>query len=96
MNYKLWNRTDTINGIEASYFLDNKPFKDYKGDIILIYCEDDKISQVECKDILAKVYGIDKTLSLDEFMSQYFAKLTPIETSKINETIEINSTSDKI
>ena len=86
MNYKLWNRIDTINGIESSYFLEQKPFKDYEGDIILIYCEDDKISQVECKDILASVYGIDKTLSLDEFMTQYFAKLTPIETSEINET----------
>ena len=86
MNYKLWNRIDTINGIEASYFLEQKPFKDYKGDIILIYCEDDKISQVECKDILSSVYGIDKTLSLDEFITQYFAKLTQIETSEINET----------
>ena len=86
MNYKLWNRTDTINGIEASYFLDKKPLKDYEGDIILIYSEDDKISQVECKDSLASGYGIDKTLSLDEFMTQYFAKLTQIETSEINET----------
>ena len=86
MNYKLWNRIDTINGIEASYFLEQKTFKDYEGDIILIYCEDDKISQVECKDILASVYGIDKTLSLDKFMTQYFAKLTPIETSEIKET----------
>ena len=86
MNYKLWNRIDTINGIEASYFLEQKPFKYYEGDIILIYCEDDKISQVECKDILASVYGIDKTLSLDEFMTQYFEKLTLIETSEINET----------
>ena len=89
MNYKLWNRIDTINGIEASYFLEQKPFKDYEGDIILIYGVDDKISQVECKDILASVYGIDKTLSLDEFMTQYFEKLTTIE------TIEINETSDK-
>ena len=86
MNYKLWNRIDTINGIEASYFLEQKPFKDYEGDIILIYCKDGKISQVECKDILASVYGIDKTLALDKFMTQYFEKLTPIETIKINET----------
>ena len=90
MNYKLWDRIDTINGIEASYFLEQKPFKDYEGDIILIYCEDDKISQVECKDILASVYGIDKTLSLDEFMTQYFKKLTPIETSEINQTSDKN------
>ena len=96
MNYSLWNKKDTINGKEASYFLEQKPFKDYEGDIILIYGVDDKISQVECKDILASVYGIDNTLSLDEFMTQYFEKLTQIETSEINETIEINETSDKI
>ena len=86
MNYSLWNKKDTINGKEASYFLEQKPFKDYECDIILIYGVDDKISQVECKDILASVYGIDKTLSLDEFMTQYFEKLTSIETSEINET----------
>ena len=92
MNYSLWNRKDTINGKEANYFLEQKPFKDYKGDIILIYGKDDKVSQVECKDILSSVYGIDRTLSLDEFMTQYFEKLTSIETSKINETSEINET----
>ena len=91
MNYSLWNKKDTINGKEASYFLEQKPFKDYEGDIILIYGKDGKVSQVECKDILASVYGIDKTLSLDEFMTQYETILnTPIETSEINET------SDKI
>ena len=95
MNYSLWNRKDTINGKEASYFLEQKPFKDYEGDIILIYGKDGKISQVECKDILATVYGIDKTLSLDEFMTQYFSKLTSIENIEINETSEINGTSDK-
>ena len=82
MNYSLWNRKDTINGKEASYFLEQKPFKDYEGDIILIYADSGKVSQVECKDILASAYGIDKTLSLDEFMAQYETILnTPIEES---------------
>ena len=82
MNYSLWNRKDTINGKEASYFLEQRPFKDYESDIILIYDDSGKVSQVECKDILASVYGIDKTLSLDEFMAQYETILnTPIEES---------------
>ena len=89
MNYKVWDKTSSINGLEPQHFLSKQPFKDYEGDIILIYGEDDKVSQVECKDILANIYGIDKTLSLDEFMTQYFEKLTTIE------TIEINETSDK-
>lgn len=83
MNYSLWNRIDTINGIEARHFLEQNPFKDYEGDIILIYSDNGKVSQVECKDILASVYGIDKTLSLDEFMTQYETILTtPVEENK--------------
>ena len=89
MNYKVWDKTSSINGLEPQHFLSKPPFKDYESDIILIYGEDGKVSQVECKDILASVYEIDKTLSLDEFMTQYFAKLTQIE------NIEINETSDK-
>ena len=96
MNYKVWNKTSSINGLEPQHFLSKPPFKNYEGDIILIYGENGKISQVECKDILANVYEIDKTLSLDEFMKQYFEKLTTIETIKINETSEIKATSDKI
>ena len=95
MNYKVWDKTSSINGLEPQHFLSKQPFKNYKGDIILIYGEDDKVSQVECKDILATVYGIDKTLSLDEFMTQYLEKLTQIETIEINETSENNATSDK-
>ena len=95
MNYSLWNKKDTINGKEASYFLEQKPFKDYEGDIILIYADNGKVSQIECKDILSSIYKIDKTLSLDEFMTQYETILnTPIETSEINENSEINETSN--
>ena len=87
MNYKVWDKTSSINGLEPQHFLSKPPFKNYEGDIILIYGEDYKVSQVECKDILAKVYCIDNTLSLDEFMTQYETILnTQIETSEINET----------
>ena len=75
MKYKLWNRVEMINGVAPSHFLNQQPFKDYKGDIILIYADNGKVSNVECKDILASVYEIDKTLPLDEFMSAYFTKL---------------------
>ena len=72
--------------IFAKILINGKIYLYYEGDIILIYSDSGKVSEIECKDILASVYGIDKTLSLDEFMTQYFAKLTQIETSEINET----------
>ena len=81
-NYKLWNRTDSINGVQASHFLNQKPFKGYTGDIILIFADSGKVSNVECKDILASVYGIDKNLPLYEFMNQYFAKLEELNSQQ--------------
>ncbi len=74
MQYKLWNRQDKINGVEPSHFLKQPTFKNYYGDIILIY-NGDKVSQVERKDTLAKIYNIDINLGLDGFMSVYFDKL---------------------
>ena len=71
MQYKLWDRKETINGKEASYFLNQLPFKKCTHDIILIYGDNGKVSQVECKEILAKLYNIDINLHIDEFMAQY-------------------------
>lgn len=73
--FTIWDRKSTINGVAASHFLNQSPFKGYDGDIILIYADNGRVTNVECKDILADVYGIDKALSMDSFMVQYFAKL---------------------
>ena len=72
--YKLWDRKENINGVQASHFLKQRPFNNYSGDIILIY-SGSRVFNVECKEILAEVFGIDPMLPLDEFMSEYFAKI---------------------
>ena len=74
-NYKLWDKVSPINNVEASYFLSKEPFKSETGDIILIYGSNERVSNVECKSILASVYEIDKNLPLNEFMTAYFSKL---------------------
>lgn len=78
MQYKIWNRTDNINGVDPSHFLNQPTFKNYNGDIILIYGDNGRVSQVERKDILAKVYDININLGLDIFMLTYFAKLEEV------------------
>ena len=79
--YSIWNTIDAINGVAASHFLGQAPFNQYNGDIILIYGEDGTVSNVECKEILAMVYGIDVNLPIDEFMAEYFAKTEEKEVS---------------
>lgn len=73
--YKLWDKTSAINNVPATHFLNQNPFKSYAGDIILIYAENGMtVTNVECKDILAQVFSIDRNLPIDTFMEQYFAK----------------------
>ena len=85
MQYKLWDRTSNINGVAPSHFLKQPTFKNYTGDIILIYADNGKVLQVERKDILAKVYGIDINLGLDAFMLTFFDRLE--EQSKQTEEV---------
>lgn len=72
----LWDKVSPINGVKATHFLNQLPFKGYNGDIVLIYSGDGaRVTNVESKEILAEVYGISAALPLDEFMTQYFAKV---------------------
>lgn len=87
MNYKLWNKETPINGKEASYFLNKEPFKNNKGDIILIYAENGAVSNVESKEVLAKIYGIDEALSIEDFMTMYEEKL-----NELNKEVENDET----
>lgn len=79
MIYEIWDKKSKINGVSASHFLESTPFKNCTHDIILIYEDNGKVSQVECKEILAKIYNIDINLPIDEFMTQYQMVLEPIE-----------------
>ena len=81
-NYKIWNRKERINGIEAKHFLNQSPFNTCKSDIILIYADNGKVSNVECKDVLAKVYDIDIELDTYEFMTEYFRKLEELNNNE--------------
>jgi hypothetical protein len=73
--YQLWDKVSPINNVNATHFLSNEPFKSETGNIILIYGSNDRVSNIECKSILASHYGIDVNLPLDEFMTAYFSKL---------------------
>lgn len=87
--YKLWNRTDKINGLEPKVYLSQYPFKNYNGDIILLYLKENIISQVESKEMLSQIYNIDISLPLDDFMNEYFTKSQLVETDeKIEEDNE--------
>lgn len=81
-HYAVWDRTSKINGVDADHFLAKMPFKNYGGDIILIYAENGTtVTNVECKGVLANIYNIDVSLPIDEFMTRYFAEIEKMNNS---------------
>ena len=77
--WTIWNKMDKINNFSAEFILGrNKHLTN--EETIFIKMTNGRVTQIEGKNILASVYGIDPTLSNDEFIAEYERILSePIE-----------------
>ena len=66
----VWDKSSTINGFLPSDFLARKRHLQNE-ETIFLKTVDGRVTQVEGKGILASVYGINPTLSNDEFIAEY-------------------------
>lgn len=68
--WTIWNKKDEINGFSAEYILGrNKHLAN--EDVIYLKWVNGRATQIEGKNILASVYGIDATLPDMEFIAEY-------------------------
>jgi hypothetical protein len=68
--WTVWNKKDEINGFSADFILErNKHLAN--EETIFLKSINGRVTQIEGKMILASVYGIDDTLSNDEFIAEY-------------------------
>jgi len=84
--WEIWDKTSDINGVSAERYRSTRP---YIEDDTTVYIKrvNGRAVQVECKPILAHVYGIDATLDDEAFISAYEAALAaPAEETE--ETVE--------
>lgn len=74
--WSVWDKTTDINGFSAEWFLDRHKHL-ANEETIYIKTVNGRVTQVEGKSILASVYGIDPTLSDEEFLAAYEATINP-------------------
>lgn len=68
--WSVWDKQTDINGFSAEDFLArNKHLQN--EETIFIKTVNGRVTQVEGKNILASVYGIDPNLPNDEFIAEY-------------------------
>ena len=69
--WEVWDKQTEINGFSAEDFLSRRSKQMQREETIFIKKVNGRVTQVEGKIILASVYGIDETLSNEEFISEY-------------------------
>lgn len=82
----VWDKITSINGFSATDFLArNKHLQN--EETIYVKEVNGRATQVEGKSILASVYGIDATLSDEEFLAAYEAIVNPpIDPNEISDS----------
>lgn len=68
--WSIWDRKSDINGVSAEWVLNHHKFLQ-KETTIYIRTENGRVTNIEGKIILADNFGIDPTLSDDEFIAEY-------------------------
>ena len=70
MNYKIWNKKDKINNIDADYFIKDLSIRETDNVFLII----DHLNEVQCIEIdriIKGVYNLDANLSVEEVAKEY-------------------------
>ncbi|MDB8790679.1 hypothetical protein PN398_08090 [Romboutsia sp. 1001216sp1] len=69
-NYKIWNKIDKINNLDAQYYLDE--FKIQKDDeVFLIINNVGKVERVEISNNIKSTYNLNPNLSVEQVAQEY-------------------------
>lgn len=79
MKYKIWDKSESINGVEASEILDSTPF--FKTDEVFLILDDyDIVTNIESCKIIKSIYKLDKNMTVEE-VAEYYIKTLKNEKS---------------
>ena len=70
MNYIIWNKIDSINGVGANYFIENLKIKESDG-VFLIGTDLDNVQCVEIDRIIKSNYELDLSLTTEQVAQEY-------------------------
>ena len=70
MNYKVWNKKDKINNVDAEYVINSLNIRETDG-VFLIIDHLDEVQCIEIDRIIKGVYNLDANLSVEEVAEEY-------------------------
>ena len=71
MKYKIWNKKDKINNVDAEYIINTYNVKKEDEIFLILDSITNRVSEIQFKDIISTNYGIDISLSCEEVAQEY-------------------------
>lgn len=91
MNYKIWNKKEKINNVDAEYVIESLKIRD-TDEVFLILDNVDEVQAIEISRIIKGVYNLDANLTVDEVAKEY---IRIKEEEKLQAEISIANTEEQ-
>lgn len=70
MKYKIWNKKEKINNVDAEYVINSLNIREEDG-VFLIIDHLNEVQAIEIDRVIKSVYNLDKNLSVEEVAQEY-------------------------
>ena len=70
MNYKIWDKKEKINNVDAEYVIESLKIRD-TDEVFLILDNVDEVQAIEIDRIIIGAYNLDANLTVDEVAKEY-------------------------
>ena len=70
MKYKIWNKKDKINNVDAEYVINSLNVRETDG-VFLIIDHLEEVQAIEIDRIIKGVYGLDANLTTEQVAKEY-------------------------
>ena len=87
MNFKIWDKKESINGVDAETILENRNDIRNEENVILIYNEG-IVTNIELCSTLKSIYNFDSNLTVEEVANNYLKLLEENKQNITNNDLE--------
>lgn len=77
MEYKIWDKKESINNISAEEVLNSMP--ELKNVDVILLIQNNRVTNIEDKDVLISNLNLDGNLSVEEVAEKYIQHLEELE-----------------
>lgn len=88
MDYKIWDKKESINNVNAEEVLNSMP--ELKDTDVILILQNNRVTNIEDKNILISNLNLDVNLSVEEVAEKYIQYLEEVKKQEIKETLSYN------